>query len=355
MLYLISLAVIVSFVGMLPPKYGLRQNNYRNYIWICGFLILFVTACRGLHVGADSRGYARLYKTLQTYDSFAEYYDQRLSQYDLLSSEAGFYFTMWLLGRVFPDGQTAIISSSALTAVATCVFIRRNSKDIPLSLTIYVCLGLFTFNMSGMRQAMAMSVCLFAYEFAKNRKLIPFVITVLIAMLFHKTAMCFFPMYILPMLKNNLRSWLVYILGLILCLLFIDKIIAGYYEISGEDYSENAVADGGGLFVVLLYLGAIVITLYNRQILRQKSAQTALLATLTGFTAYLARYIGSDILERISYYYFYFVMLLIPEAFQDLEDKEYEMIKIFFILGALALYIYRLQNSMFKDFDFYFV
>ncbi|MBQ6831774.1 MAG: EpsG family protein [Oscillospiraceae bacterium] len=355
MVYLISLAVIVAFAGILPPKYGLRQNNYRNYIWICGFLVLFVTAFRGLHVGADSRGYARLYKTLQTYDSFADYYDQRLSNYDLLSSEAGFYFTMWLLGRVFPDGQTAIISSSALTAVATCVFIRRNSKDIPLSLTIYVCLGLFTFNMSGMRQAMAMSICLFAYEFAKRRKLIPFVITVLIAMLFHKTAMCFFPMYFLPAMKNNLGSWLFYVFGLIACLLFIDKIIAGYYELSGEDYSDIATSQGGGVLVVMLYLGAIVIALYNRQILKRKSAQTALLATLTGFTAYIARYIGSDILERISYYYFYFVMLLIPEGFQELEDKEYELIKFFFILGALALYIYRLQNSMFKNFDFYFV
>ncbi len=355
MIYLILLAMIVAFAGFAPPRYGLQQNNYRNYIWICGFLILFVTATRGLHVGADSYGYARLYKTLQTYDSFADYYDERLSDYDLLSSEAGFYFTMWLFGHVFKDGQMALVISSVLITVATCFFIRRNSKDIPLSLTIYVCLGLFTFNMSGMRQAMAMSICLFAYEFAKNRKLVPFVLTVLLAMLYHKTAMCFFPMFFLPRLKNNLGSWLFYVFGLAMCLLFVDKIIAGYYELSGEDYGDVAASTGGGLFVVLLYLGAIVLTIYKSHVLQRVSARTAMLATLAGFTAYVSRYIGSDILERISYYYLYFVMLLIPETFQELDEKEYKIIKIFFIIGALALFAYRLQNSLFKNFDFYFV
>ena len=357
MIYLLSLAIIVALAGLAPPKYGLQQNNYRNYIWICGFLIAFLSAFRSPYVGStDNYIYVHYhYPALQRFDSFADYYNQELSDYDFLSSEAGFYFTMWAFGRVFKDGQTAIIVSSLLITIATCSFLRRNSKDIPLSLTIYICLGLFTFNMNGMRQAMAMSICLFAYEHAKNRKLVPFVLTVLIAMLFHKTAMCFFPMYFLPMLKNNLGSWLFYIFGLIMCLLFIDRIIAGYYDISGENYADNGAAEGGGLFVVLLYAGSIVITLYNRFILERRSARTALLATLTGFTAYVARYIGSDILERISYYYFYFCLLLIPEAFQELDDQEYKIIKIFFIIGAIALFAYRIHDSSFASFEFYFV
>lgn len=356
MIYLIPFAMIVAFVGFAPPKYGLQQNNYKNYIWICGALMLFLSAFRTPYTGTrDNYLYTLRYVSLQTYESFQEFYDQNLSDYDFLSSEAGFYFTMWAFGHMFKDGQMAIVISSTLITVATCFFIYRNSKDVPLSLTIYVCLGLFTFNMCGMRQAMAMSVCLFAYEFAKNKNLIPFVLTVLLAMLYHKTAMCFFPMFFLPRLKNNLGSWLFYIFGLVMCLLFVDRIIAGYYEISGEDYSENGIATGGGLFVVLMYLGTIVLTIYKPYILQRTAARTAMLATLAGFTAYLARYIGSGILERISYYYFYFPILLIPEVFRELDEDEYKVIKVFFIIGAVLLFGYRIWKGDFKSFTLFFM
>ena len=355
MLYLISLALFVAFLGYAPPKYGLQQNKSKKYIWICGVVIALFSALRTPFTGTtDNYWYTVWYVELQSFESFKDYYDLHMSEYDLLSSEAGYYFTMWLLGHVFKDGQTAIVVSSLFITLATCRFIYRNSSDGPLSLTIYVCLGLFTFNMNGMRQAMAMSICLFAYEFAKNRKLIPFVLAVLLAMLFHKTAMCFFPMFIVPRLKNNLISWIIFVVGLIICLLYIDRIVAGYYELSGEDYSNHSAATGGGLFVVLLYLGTIVLTLFNRQILKREMARTAMFATLVGFTAYVARFVGSGIMERISYYYFYFPILLIPESFSELEEQEYKTVKILFVIGAVLLFSYRIWNSNFSNFRFFF-
>ena len=356
MVYLVSLALIVAFAGYAPPKYGLQQNNYKNYMILCGFLIAVLSAFRSPYVGSgDSYAYVSMYKRLQTYESFKEYYDIYMADYDFLSSEAGFYYFMWILGHVFKDGQMALISSSILITWATCRFIRRNSVDAPLSLTIYVCLTMFMFNMQGMRQAMAMSICLFAYEFAKNRKLIPFVLTVLLAMLFHKTAMCFLPVYFLPKLKNTIGNWIFYIFGLMLCLLFVDEIIAGYYEISGEDYSHGAAMSGGGLFVVLLYLGAIVLAIYKYKMLERTSVRTALLGSLVGLVAYIARYTNNQILERISYYYYYFLILLIPEVIQELEGEEHKFIKVFFVIGAVLLFAYRTWDGSFRYFTFFFL
>ena len=356
MIYLVSFALIVAFVGMAPPKYGLQQNNYKNYILLCGVLMALISGLRSPYVGTtDTYWYTWYYKDLQNYLTFREYYNEHMEGYDLLSSEAGFYYTMWLLGHVFKDGQTAIIFSSLVITIATCYFIRHNSVDIPLSLTIYVCLTIFTFNLNGMRQAMAMSICLFAYEFSKERKLIPFVLTVMLAMLFHKTAMCFLPVYILPVLKNSFGNWLFYVFGLVLCLLFVDHIIAGYYELSGEDYSDNSLATGGGLFVILVYVGGIALTLYKTKILNRQSARIAFMGALAGLVAYLARFIGSAIMERISYYYYYFLILLIPETFRELDEKDYKWVKLLFVVCSLALFSYRIYNSSFKDFKFFFM
>lgn len=356
MIYMVTLAVIVSFAGYTSPKYGLRQKNYKNYIILCGLLMLALTALRSPYFGVnDNYGYMVKYQNLQQYADFRDYYDRYMSGYDFLSSEAGFYYTMWFFGQVLKDGQWVYAISSLLITVATCRFIYKHSVDAPLSLTIYVCLGLFTFNMNAMRQAMAMSICLFAYDHAKNRKLIPFVLTVLLAMLFHKTALCFMPVYFLPALKNRLGSWAFYVAGLIICLLFVDRIIEGYYAISGEDYSDSSGATGGGLFVVLLYVGAIVLTLYRPTLLERTSARIAFLATLAGFVAYLARYVGSDILERVSYYYFYFLMLLIPEAMHALNIREHRLIKVLFIFGSLALFFYRVYGGEFRNFTLFFL
>lgn len=356
MIYLIPMAIIVAFLGFAPPKYGIQAYNYKKYILICGVLIAVVAAFRSPYTGSgDTVTYVQRYETMQTYESFEFYYDKKLSKYHFLLSEAGFYFIMRVLGYLFKDGQTIVIVSSVFVTFAACWFIYRNSVDVALSLTIYVCLGLFTFNMNGMRQAIAMSVCLFAYEFVKKRRLIPFLLMILLAMQFHRTAMCFIPVFFLPILKNNIGSWVFYILGLLACLLFVDQIIAGYYQIGGKDYSGGTAADGGGLFVILLYLGAIVLTLYNSHILQRQEVRTAMLATLAGFTAYIARFLGIDLLERVSYYYFYFPVLLIPEIIRELDFEEYKVIKVVFVIGSVLLFIYRIWDSNFKDFTFYFV
>lgn len=355
MVYLTSLAFIVAFVGMAPPKYGLQQNHYKNYMILCGFLIAALSALRTPYVGtADSYSYVTRYYKLQTYEQFGDYYDQYLGDKGLLFSEAGFHYCLWLLGRIFQNGQTALIASSLFITWATCRFISRNSVEPPLSLTIYVCLTLFTFNMNGMRQAVAMSICLFAYEHAKNKKLIPFVLTVLLAMLFHKSAMCFFVVYFFPRVKNTGIHWLAYIVALLVCLLSIDRIVAGY-AISGKDYTETGSAEGGGLFVVLLYLGGIVLTLYKHKVLEKPAARTAFVGSLAGFAAYVSRYFGADILERISYYYYYFLLLLIPEVIQELEGEEHRFIRIFFAIGAVLLFAYRVWNSSFQSFTLFFL
>jgi hypothetical protein len=78
-----------------------------------------------------------------------------------------------------------------------------------------------------------------------------------------------------------------------------------------------------------------------------------MLATLAGFTAYIARFFGIDILERVSYYYFYFPLLLIPEAFRELEFNEYKVIKVIFVTGCLLLFVYRIWKGQFDYFAFF--
>ena len=69
---------------------------------------------------------------------------------------------------------------------------------------------------------------------------------------------------------------------------------------------------------------------------------------------YLSRYFSNQILERLSYYFFYFTLPLIPNLVGDLEEREQKIVKMMFCILALVLFAYRLQKGLFNNFRFFF-
>lgn len=351
MVYFMVLSVVVAFLGYADPKYGLQKDNGKKYLLICGFLIAVVMGLRSPYVGsADTLAYTNYFRRLATFENFKDYYDERFAEYNIIVSETGFYYFVWLLTRVFSDSQMIVFVTSVYITWTTCYFIHKNSSNVGLSLLIYVCWGLMTFNMNGMRQAMAMSTCLLAYEQAKKRKLIRFTLLILLAMQSHKTALCFFPVYFLINMKNTPFNWLFYMTCLVMGVLSTEWLITSYNAFSQEEYQTLAAVSGGGLFVILLYLGGIVLTMIHPQSLERQSTRIAMYGTITGLASYITRYFANQIMERISYYYFYFLILLIPDAINELRTEDKKFVKMIFIAGSIFILLYRSRDYGFHLF-----
>lgn len=355
MFYMIGLAALIAILGFLPDQYGLRQKNHKSYLILCGILITLVAGLRSMHAGSgDTYAYALRFEAMPRFETFETFYDTYLSNRDFLQSETGFHWMSWLLARINSEPQTLIFTTSAFVTIATCYFIYKNSANGFLSLLIYICLGLFTFNLNGMRQALAMSVCLFAYEQAKKRNLIRFILLVLLAMQFHKTAICFFPVFILPMLSYSKGNVLLYILGMVIFLLVLDNIILAYNDFTGEEYKADDSSSGGGLFVILIYVFALCISLMQPEALKNRNASIMCYAVILGLAAYVARFFSNQMMERISFYYFYFTILLIPEGIEKLDTREGKIVRWLFIIFALALFSYRIATGEFQTFELCF-
>lgn len=355
MVYLLSLAALIAVLGLTPPKFGLRQNNDKNYMLICGTVVALVMGLRTYLTGSmDTYSYMSMYKSLQNFESFQPYYDKRLSDVEFLFSESAFYYCAWLLGRVFKDPQAIVFFSSVYITWATCRFIYKNSADAPMSLLMYVCLGMFTFNMNGMRQACAMATCLFAFEFAKDRKIIRFALTVILAMLFHKSAIFFAPVFFVPFIKDswgNVFIFLIIVFGIVLS---FDQLLPWFNEATGKEYENDGGTDTGGISVVLIYVIAIVFS-FLINALQKPEIRVPFLCVLTGFCMYLGRYMTTEIMERSSYYYYYFSILLIPGLIKELNEDEQKIVKILLIVFSIALFAYRLYVGNFRDFKFFYL
>lgn len=352
---LVGLALFVFLLGITPETVGLRRQNYKPYLIFTGIIITLVMGLRTYRTGSpDTYQYMFRFSEMTQRSSFLPFFEEKLEEYEFLVSESGYYFYTFLLSRVFNDPQIFLLISSAIITGCICRFIYHNTSDAPLALLIYICLGLFTFNMNGLRQALAMSVCLVSYEFVKKRKLVYFVLTILLAMQFHKTAICFVPVYFLPMLEKGKGNIFLYFVCLIICLFSVDWFVETYNAFSGEEYVSEGSADGGGLSVILIYIASIGLTLFKHKSLNKPHIRVTFYMVTAGFAAYVTRYFSNQILERISYYYFFFTLLLVPNIFEELSEKERQLIRYIFCGAALALFAIRVSKGLFANYKLFF-
>ena len=355
MIYLLSLALVVWLLGFADERTTLKQNNYKYYMIIAGILVALVMGLRTKYTGStDTRMYMMFFEQIAEQNSFLECYDRNLAETEFIFSETGFYLFLWLLSRITQEGQILVLVTSAFITFCACRFIYKNTQDPPTGLLIYVCLGLFTFNMNGMRQAMAMSVCMLGYELVKKRKFLWFLAVVFLAMQFHKTAFCFVIVYFFPLLKEGKANIFWYLCGLVVFLLSVNVLVENFNAFTGEDYDVTAQADGGGITVIFIYMASMLLGLIMYDSLKKRHIRTTFLAVVAGFACYVARYFSTEVMERLSYYFFYFTLLLIPDLINELEEQERKVVKLLFGFFALALLWYRVRNGALSNFKFFF-
>ena len=344
LLLAVSPIIIKAFMGDITEN----RSKKNIYLTICGLCIIFVMGLRSRFSGSgDTSSYCSLFESVKNSGvGFLDFINQRSAESSLLFSEVGFSVYVWLLANIFPSSQWLLIITAIIMTVCTLKFISKHSEDVMLSLIMFICLGLFSFNMNGLRQCIAMSFCLLAYDYIKDKKLISFVLIILLAMSFHKSALIFAFAYFLAFMKPKWNYVLFFITALVLFIVLADDISFLYDSMTGEDYSSGSSFDSGGIVVVAIYLIIIIVSLlFNKK--WDKQSFLPLLLVLMGVSFYIIRYLSTQIYERISYYFFYFTILLLPTVISGFDGKSKLLINSIVIVLSIALFAYRLLNTNF--------
>ena len=203
-----------------------------------------------------------------------------------------------------------------------------------------------------MRQAIAMCICLFAIEFCKKRKLIKFILFILLAMCFHQTAVVFLPVYFIygiP-LKASTRFLSIGIGATVVGFSVPLATIAN--EWFDREY-EGAVQAGGYVAVAIYVLIIILTILFQQHLTLDKNFSFFYFITFIGLTIYLMRYMGVRISERISYYYMFGQTILLPNTVQSLDQKTKIILKCLIALLCIALFAYRLKGGDLIPYKFF--
>lgn len=201
--YMVSPLIIYAVLTWIYQKpISKSEKLRRKYIIICSIIIFAMIACMHRGVGSgDALWYYNNWEYMSSID-----FEEFLYVHNYIDMEKGYLVAVWLLSKVFVNPQFVFVFYGLLVAVSIGRFLYINCENAVVGIVMFNCLGLWGFMVQGLRQGIAMCICLFAIEYCKQRKPVKFILIVLLAAMFHASAVAFLIVYVLPWFEMNLKG-----------------------------------------------------------------------------------------------------------------------------------------------------
>lgn len=200
-----------------------RKKDKTIYIILSLALLAIMTMFRSEAVGNDTDNYIAMYNRIASSDVIP-YIKNSIT-------EPGFILYCWLLTRLSLNPQLLFIVTGLIVYYSVGRFIWKYVSAPGLICYSIVALMKFDFFMSAVRQALAISILLFAFDYILNKKIVPFTVLTIIAVLIHYSSLIFFIIYgvynlsFSKTIKLDRKFYISWSIGLFIVMLVFQKII----------------------------------------------------------------------------------------------------------------------------------
>ena len=242
------------------------ETNHRRtipgMILFCG-LLAFMIAFRGPEIGTDTPMYQYLYKNR---DLDRIVHSSLLWLESVNSTEPGYTILMYLLDKLGLNFRAMTVLEALIYMIPVGILVYRYSRNPYLSLFFFVCMDYFGFALTGMRQTIAMGICILAFLEMRKGKTLRFLLLTVLACFFHKSALCFFPVCILERFPLNRKFTVAALVVGVLAVIFKDPLRQFLLLFSRLDYE---MVETGGDRMYLFMASMLVLDIF---ILKNKTA-----------------------------------------------------------------------------------
>lgn len=272
-------------------------------------LLTILVMFRHESVGNDTRNYIYI---------FEKFSNMPWSEVGKDSLELGFsYFNKFV--SLFTDNYQVFF---AVTAVITSAMIyptyKRLCVDSALTIVILCTMANFVMMFSGIRQMLAIGIGFIAYEFTRKKKLIPFIICVVVAMLFHTSAFMLLFMY--PLFHARItKKWLLVVVPVLGVIFVFNKEIFSFLNliISRITRFDGEITSTGSFTMLLLF---IIFTVFAFLVPDETKLdkETIALRNFLLLTLVIQMFAPlHNLAMRMNYYYSIFIPLLLPKIVES--------------------------------------
>lgn len=159
-------------------------------LYFIGFLIIFVPGAIRYYVGID-------------YTTYSNYQIPMVLSGNTVKVEFLYKVVIklgyWLSG--FTSYQMIFVITNFIIVLFLFMYIKDQSNNMWLSIAIFMSAGFFYFSLSGMRQAIGVTIAMWALKFIKQKKFWHYAIWISIAALFHTAAIVYIVFYFVDKVK----------------------------------------------------------------------------------------------------------------------------------------------------------
>lgn len=291
---------------------GLRWKSEKvNKVVVAFFFIAYfvLLALRDIAVGVDTTGYVNTFNNMSR---------MTWEEAMLVGNEFEKGFTIFLkLMSDLGDERLLLFVAAALIVFPVMYLYMHEAKDALFCISFFLVSLLFEMFFSGMRQSIAIACGVPAFYFVKKKKIVPFILTVLLAISFHTSGVLLAALY--PIYHAHItKKWLIFVIPLFGIIYVIkDSLVAYIFIMAGDQYTRgySYLNDQSGQVSLMVLF--IVLSAYSYFMLDEKRADREdfgcrnillLAAFIHLFTPI------NPVFSRLNYYFILFIPLAITRA-----------------------------------------
>ena len=229
------------------------------------------------------------------------------------------------------------------TYVLIFAALKRHSYGYALSVLMFICLCYLN-TLSIIRQALAVSITFYAYRYVVEKKFFKYLLFIVLASLFHSSALIALVIYWIPKLRFT---------HLIMCLLiaYIGKSVVFSLMIEYDFYSSYLTDEKnleGGRFIMLFLFMIYGLCLYIW--IKQKRSREVTSGLFNIVTIGMMCYIlfGPHIGSRVAAYFEIYLYLLLPNLISCLDWKSRKSLTLFSSVICLLFFMIYLWTPILK-------
>lgn len=316
----------------------------KTLLAVSGVYLLLLMGLRSCYIGDDTYRYCLAYLKYSSYGI-----EEMLAQ----GTNYGFTAFTKLISLISPyDYSFYLMTVSTVITLSLVRFLSRHAKNMLFSQMMLLSLGFVYFFMTSIKQTLAISILLFAYTALSERKIVRFLLLVLLAATFHNTAIVF--LIALPAALIPLRRAYVAITPALILFVYIIRerlfnfittrfLSENFYGAYGTVYSSQLNYTGLAIQVVIFIVSLCL--LWGSLKEDREAADLIALYSVGMVFQTMTSVLGEFF--RLSMYFSIFGVIMLPKALGRLNDKIRDLVTAGCLCAFILYFLFFSSQSSF--------
>jgi len=330
--YIVTISVIV-IISILSSIYKTSKNKKKVPIFGVLIIILILSVVAGLRWGVGT--------DYSTYRSNYSFYKENIIESFLNFEEPGIRIISYISSVIYDDFATMFLIASIITVGLSVWTIYKYSNYFSISILLYIFVGAWHGSFNGIRQYLACAILFAGHHYIIERKFSKYLIIIIIASLFHISALIMILLYFIPRDTLNYKQLLALFVIVILSLSLYDFIFAIINNVLVSTGSNSIVAIGEylteelSILRILVMIAPSILYLIITPKSKLNSEDNFYINMLFINAIVYIISMNSAYLARFTIYTNIYVALGFPKIFKGVDKK----LSVIIIYIALILYL----------------